>query len=155
MFNTRIVPLFLAAAGALFTGSQATAQNPVINPNSSVAGILAALATANGTPVAFRIGGVPFSLDSQLSVPAGQRFVIEYVSGQCSIGAPTPPWLVVFTNGLQNNHYFTVPNFNVQAFINTPFGQSVKIYADPGSTITMGGSSTHCIMTLSGRFVSP
>ena len=155
MFNTRIITCSLAAAGVLCIGSQAPAQNPVINPNSSVAGILAALAAANGTPVAFRIGGGPFSLDNQLSVPVGQRFVIEYASGKCSIGAPAPPWLEVFTNGLQNNHYFTVPNFNVQAFINTPFGQSVKIYADPGSTITMGGSSTHCIMTLSGRLVTP
>src|SRR5262249_877986 len=104
MFNTRVITCALAAAGVLFIGSEATAQqggpavsvvntplpvtvtNPTVPPSSINVGNAAALAAANaqaigvGTPAAFSVG----TSSTAFSVPVGKRFVIEYVSGACT-----------------------------------------------------------------------
>jgi hypothetical protein len=191
MSNTRTITYALAAAGALFIGSDAIAQNnqgnqgngpaavtvtntplpvTVTNPTPPLStvnvGNGAALAAANAQAIAKALGvGTPAVLSfkpaglepGHVSVPQGQRFVIEYVSGSCN--GPTQVGLDVVTNTVSNLHRFTVPNAAATwAFPLFQFGQVVKIYADPGSTITQdlseGGGGNFCEFVMSGQLVT-
>jgi hypothetical protein len=202
MLNTRIITCALAVAGLPFIGNQAMAQggppgglsvnvantplpvtvtNPTVppstvnvgNPAAIAAAIAAANAQAAGTPVGFTL--VPQSPGNEFPVPAGQRLVIEYVSGICGPQTQSPslfglPSIFVTTNGVGNVHRPALPI--VDSAVPPPvipgvstqvlfFGQVVKIYADPGSSVTIPtqnasfGLSSNCQMTFSGQLVTP
>jgi hypothetical protein len=167
MSNTRIIMCALAAAGVLFIGSQAipqgnrpvtdvsvtntplsvTVTNPTVPPSTVNVGNPAALAAANAQALGV---GTPFVVavanNAPVSLPVGQRFVIEYASGVCEPGSDGR--IFVFTNVVGVPHRFNLPIFPVAE---VQFGQSVKIYADAGSTISEVGSG--CVFILSGQLV--
>jgi hypothetical protein len=155
---TRIRTCALAAAAILFFGSEALAQggpavtvvntplpvtvtNPTTPPSTVNIGNAPALAAAItqallGTPLAVTLspgtaGAISFP------VPAGQRLVIEYVSGICSTFPSIPVGLAVVTNGAANVHLISttvLPGLPAQSQQGrAAFGDVVKIYADPGT----------------------
>jgi len=151
-----------------------TVTNPTIPPTTVNIGNPAALAAANaqalvGTPVAF-------SLDSgrnTFSVPVGKRLVIEYVSGFCNAFtdpenvnnpfayySPNGFQFAVTTSGVTLTHFVTrPPNATPIAAQGTilsdlQFGQSVKVYADPGTNVTYpSGLGVRCALTFSGQLL--
>ena len=167
MSNTRIITCALAIAGVLFVGGQApaadkevtvtntplpvTVTNPTVPPSTVNVGNPAALAAANaqaigvGTPAAFSVG----TSSTAFSVPVGKRFVIEYVSGACTGPSEGFTGIFVSTNGVFNHHYFAVGSNS-----SVSFSHLVKIYADPGSTVSQELAG-NCIFTLSGQLVTP
>jgi hypothetical protein len=177
--HTRTIIFALAAAGVLF-GSQAISQEQqpppppltdaiivntplpvtVTNPTSTVnvgnsAALAAAVAKALGgvgTPVAIFLGNrVPCSFPcvpiQQYSVPVGQRLVIEFISSFGCINSDPPAHILATTNGIQRNHWF-----NVASIERVPFANLVKIYADPGSAVSLVGTCGE--LTLSGQLLT-
>jgi hypothetical protein len=88
------------------------------------------------------------------TLPARQRFVVEYASGFCAgIPAGEQPSirLSVVTAGSENAHWFSVPSAGPSSFVQ--FGDAVRIYADAGTTMSMFLDFQACTVTLSGQFV--
>jgi hypothetical protein len=109
------------------------------------------------------------------SVPVGQQLVIEYISALCvpvnAASATGPganvsnygePSILVSTNGAVFTHYLPMPVDNRPfgtASFGVTLGTATKIYADPGSTISINNSAPittpNCAVTGSGRLVTP
>jgi hypothetical protein len=106
-----------------------------------------------GTPVAFSLkNGAAFT------VPMGKRFVIEYVSGEClSLSNPVPiPEISVVTSGVLNDHTIAIP-FNPNPSISPlvwQVGHLVKLYADPGTKVTLTMNRGSCVLLFSGLLVN-
>jgi hypothetical protein len=104
------------------------------------------------------------------TVPTTQRLVIEYASGACSpstiasgeaiqIGAVQ---VTATTAGVTNSHGLNVPinpilyNPNLSSLQErVQLGHMVKIYADPGTDVTLSAVAGSCQMTFSGVPISP
>ena len=162
---TRIHTCALAAAAVLFFGGQASAQ-PFGGPNVTVANTPLPVTVTNpsipGTPVAFllRLPVITGTTDT-FAVPAGQRLVIEYVSGLCGIpGTLTTafPLIESVTSGGTVAHAITMPSGSIPAIQgNVEFGQLVKIYADPGTNVTLHerqAVAVTCALIFSGLLVN-
>jgi hypothetical protein len=133
-----------------------TVTNPSVPPSTvsvgNTAALAAAIAAANaGTPVAFGLLGS--GSPDTYSVPIGQRLVIEYISGACSSDPVPVGLLFVTTNGLIIG-YSVVPAFVAQTNATGYIGQSVKLYADPGTKVSLP-QGAHCTLIVSGRLVAP
>jgi len=121
--------------------------------------LAAAIAAANaqvlrGTPVAFLLQNA----GSTFSVPVGQRLVIEYISGTCTVFPKNFLSIGATTNGTKMNHSFSLPVVNgpVAIGVAAEFGDLVKIYADPGTNVVLEGGTDVCVnLTVSGRLVTP
>jgi hypothetical protein len=163
MSNSAFTRITLAAA-IFFIGGQAIAQprdpggGPTVSGTVNI-GNAPAVATAIarallGTPVAIFL----LHLGSTYTVPSGQLLVIEYVSGQCVTSPPIDGnvGIQATTNRNLQFHQFSSPVFPTASQTQTvaPFGDVVKIYADPGSDVLYAGTSNNCSsLTLSGRLL--
>jgi hypothetical protein len=163
MFNTaftRIRTCALAIAAVFFIGSQASAQQgggPAVRVVNTPLPVLFDV----GQTVAFTLGNV-FGQSTIFPVSPAQRLVIEYVSGQC-FNVPPSLFPIVFfsivTSGVTNSHTIAIPfNPNPSANPINPsvwqLGQVVKIYADPGTNVTLTINGV-CSLVFSGQFVNP
>ena len=154
---TRICTCALAIAAVLSIGSQASAQGgPDVRVVNTPLPVTVTNQAMSGTPVAFNTGA-----SSVFTVPVAQRLVIEYVSGQCGVTgqllAPTP-FIQTVTGGVTTSHFITLPTgFIPSAEVAVQFGQLVKIYADPGTNVTVGllQQGVGCGITFSGQLVTP
>ena len=103
-----------------------------------------------------------FSGSESFVVPAGERLVIEHVSsaGVVPVGQQLQGHIQTSVNGLVSPHWIVLTPQGV--FVNqvSTGSQLVRIYADPGTTVTLegfrnGGSSTGGLdVTLSGHLVA-
>jgi hypothetical protein len=149
---TRIRTCALTIAAVLFIGDQASAQPPQRGPNVKVVNTPLPVTVTNpsipGTPVAFVLSPLP-EVPNVFPVPAGQRLVIEYISGACNTGGGITIQLT--TGGFIADHFVTIPSGNIP---NMQFGHLVKLYADPGTNVTVfapGGLVCH--VSFSGLLV--
>jgi hypothetical protein len=110
------------------------------------------------------------SRTGSFTVPAGKRLVIEFYSGTCLTGNLTDTIAVVTLTTKAGGtvvEHDVVPQFTGNAFnlvVNGPvktyaFGQTVQVYADPGSTVGANatgfpGASFGCLAAISGYLVS-
>jgi hypothetical protein len=147
---TRIRTCSLTIAAVLFIGGQASAQ-PQASRKVTVANTPLPVTVTNqsmyGTPVAAHLYNEPGQ--NAFAVPTGQRLVIEYISGQCNTGGNIE--FLVTTGGSLNRHYVTIPPGNVP---NMEFGHLVKLYADPGTNVTMDNQGLVCALSFSGLLVN-
>jgi len=153
---TRICTCALAIAAVLFIGSQASAQGqggPAVTVVNTPLPVMVTNQAIPGTPVAFSLkNGAAFT------VPMGKRFVIEYVSGEClSLSNPVPiPEISVVTSGVLNDHTIAIP-FNPNPSISPlvwQVGHLVKLYADPGTKVTLTMNRGSCVLLFSGLLVN-
>ena len=91
--------------------------------------------------------------ENAFEVPARKRAVIEYVSGDA--GDIVRPYILATLNGVQGTHFVSPSAF----FPGTVFGATVRLYADQGSTIEVGGLKpsagdvTTLIVAISGHLI--
>jgi hypothetical protein len=155
MSSTRIFTCAVAAANVLFVGAQAFAQTrPVTVTNTP----LPVTVTNPETPVVFSLANA----GSTFAVPKGKRLVIEYVSGTCLTFPNGSVSIAATTNGTRLEHSFSSPVINPLPLDNprqisaATFGDLVKIYADPGTIVSLDGATDVCLnLTLSGKLVTP
>jgi hypothetical protein len=127
--------------------------------------------------VAFALTAASNIPPSSFTVPAAQRLVIEYVSGACGFAvaagtsaAIVPPSVGISTvlNGVTSSHGIAlpfVPFLSISPNVPIPFfefGHLVKVYADPGTSVTLNmvpsgnpNVMTNFSVTISGQFVTP
>jgi hypothetical protein len=159
---TSIRTCALAAAAVSFIGSQASAQGgPQGGPAVTVANTPLPVTVTNqavsGTPVAFFLN----QATPNFMVPPAQRLVIEYVSGRCSLAQLLAPEVAIFiaTNGVTVDHTIAMPTgFMPPAQVVVSVGQVVKLYADPGTQVTLATFPTNpvlCSFAFSGQLVKP
>jgi hypothetical protein len=118
-------------------------------------------------------GGFGIRCHGTVVVPAGQRWVIEYISANCKIDntqqTMSQAWIATVIGPSQTVHFLTIPDrvgakgdsgdgVNV-----VQLGQLVRLYAEAGTTIQFSaGMSVHtdfegypfCDISLSGQAVS-
>ncbi len=112
------------------------------------------------TTLCSAIGGSICSFPDSFTVPATQRFVIEFVAEVCGTGisgsAVDSAQLTTIAGGS-----FVFYNFApgpVNSFGNSFSNQQVRIYADPGTTVKLrllGTGTPLCDTMLSGYLVTP
>jgi hypothetical protein len=180
---TSIRTCALAMAAVFCIGSQASAQqggpavtvvntplpvtvtNPTVPPSTVNVGNPADLAAANaralgvGTPVAFQLIAQGGGNGQSFTVPQGLRLVIEYVSGLCTTQPVTiNPDIFAVTGGSLGQHTIAIP-VGPQVQPSVALGQLVKIYADPGTNVTVNlatpQTSSLCRLGFSGKLVTP
>lgn len=118
-------------------------------------------------------GGFGIRCFGSAVVPAGQRWVIEYVSANCRIDNGrqllSQGYVATVLGGRSALHYLTIPD-HVGAFgdsgsaINVvQLGQPVRLYVDAGSSVSFGAGTSgvsrfdgypNCDVSLSGQAVS-
>ena len=113
-------------------------------------------------PVSFKFTG-PFT------VPAGKRLVIEYVSGffnrltTANLQPVDNLNILITTNSVQETHYvlghrthIDPPNQIIPSQTSYVVAQSVRLYADPGTQVTLFGRSPEYVSAImfSGYFVN-
>ena len=166
--------LLPAAMALVPTLSEAIGSTPVtvVNP--------ADIAKAQGIQQPFvstincsAAGGFGVRCRGSTSVPAGQRWVIEYVSASCLIDnssqAVSSVYISASTGGSGTIHYLAIPDhigavgdsgFSINV---VQFGQAVRIYADAGSSVQFAMGTTgatgfsgypFCSAVISGQAVS-
>jgi len=148
--------------------------NPANSPSSVNIGNVTDLAKAFGVqqPVAFSLDGN--SKDPAVhkyTVPLGRRLVIEYVSGTCLANGSVnglPPFyddlqISAVTGGVTNLHRLQRPINPIPYNGSLTLGQLqtaitmahlVKIYADPGTDVTILPSVVICQLAFSGQLVT-
>jgi hypothetical protein len=131
--------------------------------------------TESGTPFATTLcypsGGCP----TTYQVPAANRLIIEFTSGQCSLSGSTGlssayvdgPDLDATTGGVivvnSVAPFFTVQSISGNTVASVSWAQQTKIYADPSSTVYFNmfgsgasqGGNVSCQETISGRLTTP
>jgi hypothetical protein len=149
MVSTPIFTCALAAVNVIFVGAEAFAQaRPVTVTNTP----LPVTVTNPETPVAFQLADV----GSTFAVPRGKRLVIEYVSGTCATLPTGSVFITATTNGNRVGHYFSSPVGTSSQISNATFGDLVKIYADPGTIVSLDGSTNVCLnLSFSGKLLTP
>lgn len=96
---------------------------------------------------------------SVVSVPAGQRFVAEHVSGQCVGGSgQIDNYVNIFAEDPSTN-YTVGQEFLPGGMLNGTVSEPIRFYADPGMNVILwfadfGGSGGHCEVSVSGYFVN-
>jgi hypothetical protein len=142
-------------------------------------GLVATAVQVINTPLPVNSEGVktPYAVTFQAGnstvVPAGQRFVIESVSGWCYIEYNVNPvYLWPTVDASTGGNYFrtvVVPYYQGSYFLPDSaqtryywvFNGTNKIYADPGSTVYFNAFSAAapdpegCPVTLSGYLITP
>ena len=165
-------PIQTAHSQAAKPSTPVTVNNTTTNPVPSTVINPADIAKALGIqqPVTFSLtfraqsGMVPTS--TQYTVPSNQRLIIEYASGSCKLtnGANLDDLVIEVHPGL---NFFPVNLPPLSTSVNNPqvvgnFAHTVKIYADPASTIDLntngsGGTGTNmsfnCVAAFSGQLV--
>ena len=108
--------------------------------------------------------GCPNTPTDSLAVPANSRLVIEYVSADCSgtNGVIHAVTLETVVDGLPAFHQVVnVPVGSANGFNFWAVGQPTQLYADPGSSVTIGFALTGtnptgvCRGTISGHLITP
>ena len=118
-------------------------------------------------------GGFGIRCFGSAGVPAGQRWVIEYVSANCRIDNARQLMSQAFVStgiGFRSMlHYLAIPDHvgavgDSGSGINVvQFGQQVRLYADAGSTLSFGAGTSgstpftgypNCDFSISGQAVS-
>jgi hypothetical protein len=157
MSSTRIFTCVLAVANVFFVGQAFAQSRPVTVTNTPLPVKVTNPAVPIETPVVFSLANA----GSTFAVPAGKRLVIEYVSGTCLTFPNGSASITATTNGTRLSHQFTshvinpLPTGTPQVAYAT-FGDLVKIYADPGTTVSLDGGTDVCLnLTLSGKLVTP
>jgi hypothetical protein len=114
------------------------------------------------------IGGIE---ESVLTVPAGKRLVIDYVSARARVQPNQRPKLSIITSVATHGIDHFIPFTQLTLLPNALFdnvrmiaGEKVQIYADPGSTVGaffqrdsedgLHEGSGHCDVIISGHFVT-
>ena len=168
---TNPVPVMLQGSKAII-GSVAIADTPTVNiaPSNSVSIVgTVQVSNAAGGPVVVRNAeaGEPYQVEKTIDlsdgfignnvpvvrVPAGKRFVIEYVSGTADVGLASVGILTYLPNsGIIKFHFVPIE-------ANSVFGRVVKFYAAANSQISCQVTRTSdsgdgvCLLTLSGYLV--
>ena len=160
MSSMRIFTCALAAANVLFVGAQAFAQSRPVRVTNTPLPVTVTNPTvppSSETPLVFSLANA----GSTFAVPEGKRLVIEYVSGTCLTFPNGSVFLRATTNGTTLGHYFSSPVINplpsgTPQIAYATFGDLVKIYADPGTNVSLDGGTDVCLnLSLSGKLVTP
>ena len=157
----------LAIVGFFMPKSQAVAQSG--GPQVSIVSPLPLpVDVTNPPPVPFQThlctfgSPIPNCTDT-LTVPAGKRLVIEYVSGSCiSSLVTTAHSLHINTHvgGVLSDHRAFIQFIAADATLKSyAIAQQTRIYADPGTTVHVGVggfpiSGPTCSVALSGHHVT-
>jgi hypothetical protein len=157
-----IVSLTLAFAVAPTSVGRVEADSKEVTVSGTVAVI------DDGTPVYIVIGGPPSSTTPSYHVPAGQRLVMEFVSGRCQAqGATLTSANLYVSRGPELQVHYFVPVLVAPSSANGnngdlyTFSQPTRIYAEPetgvGYFVGDVGSPTVlvCDIRVSGRLVAP
>jgi hypothetical protein len=101
---------------------------------------------------------------TSFAVPAGQRLVLEYVSGTCGIGSTIQffiPTLLMTVGGVTTfQPLHAVPVLGPQPGSRFDISQQMRAYADPGTSVAFqyevigGDDIVACDVNLSGYLVS-
>jgi hypothetical protein len=139
-----------------------TVQNPVTVANQVTA---AAIAKTMGVqhPTAFDVSADSINGELPYQVPANQRLIIEFASGTCLITYATLNFVeleFVRDNNLESSVVLNIPATKVTETTNLNFGELVRIYVDPGTTlhllpaggVTVGGQLA-CAARFSGQLI--
>lgn len=133
----------------LIDGTNTAAINGARELSVADAGVnmrLAAIQAAGAGAQAYQLfvplvfAGNDFSTESTRSVPAGKRLVIEFVSGEFTVGTgQVVGFFFVETTVNGQTATFTVPIQHTMTFSNGNEGfaasQQMRLYADPGTTV--------------------
>jgi hypothetical protein len=79
--------------------------------------------------------------------------VIEYVSAVCDQAAYSPVFLQTVVGGIQFFSNFPIP-IGVSSPNEAAFSGVVKIYADPGTNVTVSVLNGICNVNISGQLVN-
>ncbi len=107
--------------------------------------------------------GADFSEKVLVGVPAGKRLVIESVTAYADLPSNQRPFLEIITvaGGPTGVHELVFTQENLVDRVRMVAGESIKLYADPGSSVRAffgreGGdsNSASCHVTISGHYVT-